>query len=208
MAPPPGRRSHPPVTRRLLLAAFVVLALPGQASARSCAKTAKVVEGEVARVDMMTGQPLPGAVTTLKRARRHVYSIAGGATIAFQGVTYEFSGEAMLSLGCYGESAKAGAIFPSVTFAGDGVEVTSKAGKPGAVANQAGFAHAHARAAMTFTASASSPHQLTVKKPADAPGKLQVTPYAGPKKGTCRYVVRSASLDAEADSARYDGRSA
>jgi len=188
----------------LALAAASVLALaPGNA----CAQTAVVTDGHIHRIDPQTDALMPAPVKTLKRRVLHAYRAGeDGGTFRFQDVRYELEPGTMVVLGCYGESKAAGARWPRVAVFEGGLRVTSEQGAPGAVSNGAGMAHAMSRAAMTFTATADGYHGLRVQKSRSAPGKLQVTPYAGPRKGTCRYVTGSASLDAEEDRALYDGR--
>jgi hypothetical protein len=175
----------------------------------TCDKSAAVVSGTVVAIDTATRARQEGALQQLRRGAKRPYAVSGGpATIEFQGVSYELAADSEFLLGCFGESKAAGARFPRVVLAAGRVEVTTVAGRTGAVSNGAAMVNPEKRIAMTFTVRAPSYHRLRASKDRDAPGRLAVTPYAGPRKGTCRYVQASASLDAEADTARYDGKRA
>lgn len=175
----------------------------------SCDKTAAVESGTVLAIDTTTGVPVEGAVQELRRGRGHPYAVAGGpATVDFQGVRYELADGSEFLLGCFGESKAAGARFPRLVLGKGRAEATTAEGKTGAVSNGAGMVNPQQRIAMTFKVKAPSYAHLRATKEREAPGRLAVTPYAGPRKGTCRYVKVSASLDAEADTARYDGKRA
>jgi hypothetical protein len=194
------------------IAATLVL-LPAQVPAAdgggSCDKTAAVASGTVVAIDPATGTRLQDALQELRRGARRPYAVSGGpATIEFQGVSYELAADSEFLLGCFGESKAVGARFPRLVLGSGRAEVTTAEGRTGAVSNGAAMVNPEKRIAMTFTVRAPSYLRLKASKDRDAPGRLAVTPYAGPRKGTCRYVKASASLDAEADTARYDGKRA
>jgi hypothetical protein len=174
----------------------------------SCDKTAAVAAGTVLAIDTTTGRTIEGAVEELRRGRTHPYAVTGGpATVLFQGVRYRLAADSQFLLGCYGETKAVGARFPRLVLGAGRATVTTAKGKTGAVSNAAAMVNPKTRIAMTFVVKAASYSQLRVTKDPRAPGQVAVTPYAGPRKGTCRYVKASAALDAEADTARYDGRS-
>ena len=200
--------------RAAILAAAPILAVlaasPSWADAGgTCDRTAAVGSGSIVAIDTDTGVPGGGPVQALRRGRNHPYQVVDGpATVMFQGVRYELAQGSQFLLGCFGESKAVGARFPRVFLGRGHAEVRTARGRTGAVSNVAAMVNPERRIAMTFEVEASSPTRLRVTKPREASGRVAVTPYAGPRKGTCRYVKASASLDAEADTARYDGRAA
>jgi hypothetical protein len=185
-----------------------VAAVPaGADNGGSCDRTAAVTAGTVVAIDTTTGRPVEGAVQELRRGRTHPYAVTGGpAAVVFQGVRYRLAAGSQFLLGCYGESRAVGARFPRLVLGAGRATVTTAEGRTGAVSNAAAMVNPKTRIAMTFVVEAHSFSQLRVTKDPRATGLVAVTPYAGPRKGTCRYVKASAALDAEADTALYDGR--
>jgi hypothetical protein len=196
----------------LLIAATAGLLAGAPASADtggSCDGTAAVTGGTVVAIDTTTGRPVDGALQELRRGRTHPYAVTGGpATVVFQGVRYRLAADSQFLLACYGETRAVGARFPRLVLGAGRATVTTAEGRTGAVSNAAAMVNPKTRIAMTFVVSALSYSHLRVTKDPRAAGRVAVTPYAGPRKGTCRYVTASAALDAEADTARYDGRRA
>jgi hypothetical protein len=164
-----------------------------------------VTAGSVIALDAQTGQPSGEPVTTLHRGRSHVYAVSAAATLVFQGVRYELAHGSQFVIGCFGETKGAKARFPRLALGVGRVIVTTVEGTPGAASNAAAMVNPQSREAMTFTVRAKSYWRLVATKRRSAPGRLAVTPYAGPRKGTCRYVRATAALDAKADTASYDG---
>jgi hypothetical protein len=192
----------------LAVTVAALVAAPARAdTGGSCDTTAAVAAGTVLAIDTTTGRPVEGAVQELRRGRTHPYAVTGGsAVIVFQGVRYRLAADSQFLLACYGESRAVGARFPRLVLGAGRATVTTAEGRTGAVSNAAAMVNPKTRIAMTFVVTAPSYTQLRVTKDPRAPGRVAVTPYAGPRKGTCRYVKASAALDAEADTARYDGR--
>jgi hypothetical protein len=204
------RRLRPCAAATVALLAATLAAVPaGADSGGSCDETAAVVSGTIVAIDPATGVRREDALQELRRGARRPYAVSGEpATIEFQGVRYELATDSEFLLGCFGESKAVGARFPRVVLGAGRAKVTTAEGRTGAVSNAAALVNPEKRIAITFTVRAPSYHRLKARKDRDEPGRLAVTPYAGPRKGTCRYVEASASLDAEADTARYDGRRA
>jgi hypothetical protein len=185
-----------------------VLSFPAGAEAaggNACDTSARVTAGSVVALDARTGRPSGEPVTTLRRGRTHPYTVSASATLVFQGVHYELARSSQFVLGCFGETKGAKARFPRLTLGVGRVTVTTAEGTPGAVSNGAAMASPQSRKMMTFSVRAKSYWRLVATKRRSAPGRLTITPYAGPRKGTCRYVRTVAVLDAKTDTASYDG---
>jgi hypothetical protein len=196
--------------RRLLTAATTaaVLVFPAGAEAaggNACDTSARVTAGSAVALDVQTGHPTGEPVARLRRGPIHVYSVSASATLVFQGVRYQLGRGSRFVLGCFGETKGAEARFPRLALGVGRVTVRTAEGTPGAVSNAAAMASPQGRGAMTFTVRARSYWRLAATRRRSAPGRLAITPYAGPRKGTCRYVRSAAALDAKADTASYDG---
>ena len=196
--------------RRILTAATgaAILIFPAgavAAEANACDTSARVTAGSVVALDVRTGHPTGDPVTTLRRGRTHAYTVSASATLVFQGVHYELANGSQFVLGCFGETKGAKARFPRLALGVGRVTVTTAEGAPGAVSNAAAMVNPQSRETMTFTVRAKSYWRLVAIKRRSAPGRLAITPYAGPRKGSCRYVRTVAVLDAKADTASYDG---
>jgi hypothetical protein len=193
-----------------MLAALVAASsTAGAASDGSCGRTAAVESGTIVAIDPATGELRERALTGLRRGRTHPYAVSGGpAAVVFQGVRYEIAGGGQFLLECFGEVKGEPARFPRLVLGQGRVKATTANGKTGAVSNGAGMVGPQLRIAMRFVVKAGRYTRLSVTKDARAPGRLTVTPYAGPRKGTCRYVKASAVLDLGSDTARYDGKRA
>jgi len=175
----------------------------------TCDKAAAVASGSILAIDTRTGLADGAPMEALRRGRDRPYHVVEGpATVVFQGVRYELAQGSQFLLGCFGESKAVGARFPRLVLGKGHVTVRTARSRTGAVSNGAAMVNPERRIAMTFNVGARSYTRLRVTKERDAPGRVAVTPYAGPRKGTCRYVKASAALNAEADTARYDGRRA
>jgi hypothetical protein len=192
-----------------LSAAFLFPGTAVAAGGNACKKQATVTEGVVVAIDTQTAQPGTEPVTTLRREAGSVYAVPSDqrATVVFQGVTYKLSPKSEFMLGCFGENRNDGARFPRVVLGKGKVTVETTKTKPGAVSNQAGMAGPVGRPAMAFTVTAVDFAHMTVTVKKATGDQVNITPYAGKRKGTCRHITRSATLDAEKDTAVYDGGS-
>jgi hypothetical protein len=215
------------MARTLALAAALLVTAAGAAPAQAkvCAKTAKLVSGTVVIPGYDEPQPptpenpMPSpyptrnpakdrTVTHLRRGEPYLVPRGKRAVLVMQGVRYRLGPDSEFLLACFGRSRAQGGIHPRVSLASGSAEVTAKAGKPGAVSTGMGmvdpFADGAARFRVRITGDEERP-TVTMKR-TRGPAKLNVTPYAGPRAGTCRQVV-SARFVATQDGARvyYDG---
>ena len=172
-------RCHGAITYTAVIptvAAALALVAAATASADgggSCNKTAAVRSGTVLAIDTTTGLPVEGALQQLRRGRNHPYSVTGGsASVVFQGVRYELAEGSSFLLGCFGESRAVRARFPRLVLGGGRVEVTTAAGRTGAVSNAAAMVNPRERIAMTFRVKARSYTHLKARKDRAAPGRL------------------------------------
>lgn len=171
------------------LAAGALLVPAGAASAaRSCDSKAKLVSGKLHRLD--NGNHAEKGATIRRgppfRAERK-------AKIRFQDATFKAARGAEFTLSCFGESAAEGAIYPSLWLWRKQAKVIAPAGRPGAIITNEAMAGPVGKAAM----------QIVVKRRRKSPtssfgrtwvdrvkgrGYVNLTPYVGPRPGTCRYV--------------------
>ena len=181
---------------------------PTPVKGQECTRAADVQEGAVARLTTGTvgddGKLVfDDRVAHLKGGK--VYIVVKDATIAYHGVTYTAQADTIFLLTCFGESARAGAIFPSIDLLTGVLSAHAREGKPGAiVANEAMWGPA-GRQDISFRVSRTAkgdpspveifsggPETLSfgtskVAKTA-GDGYLNVTPYVGPRPGSCRHA--------------------
>jgi hypothetical protein len=171
-----------------LFAILLVLAPAGSASANSCKSTAELRSGELHRLG-------PGTRfekgDTLRRP--HAYEAQRKSKIRFQGVTYVVAPDSWFALGCFGHSLAQGVIYPSMTLHKGQVKMISSGGKPGSVVTNEAMADPFADRGMRI---------VVKRRPKKDPlmfgktwvdkvkgrGYVNLTPYVGPRSGTCRQV--------------------
>jgi hypothetical protein len=169
------------------LAAAALLAPASAASAGDCHNTAKLASGELSRLD--DGRHLEKGATI---RRGPPYKAERKSKIRFQGATFKVADGSEMTLSCFGESAAEGAIHPSVWLWKGQVKVIAAAGRPGAIITNEAMAGPIAHGAI----------RIVVKRRRKSPtsnfgrtwvdrvkgGEVNLTPYVGPRPGTCRYV--------------------
>ena len=207
----------------LVAAAPLLVAAPtAEARTKICAKTAKVISGSVV-VPGYDDPVAPGGHATpnsakdvpVKRLSRTAveYAVPAGksAVVAVQGVRFRLSQEANFRYGCFGHSPAQGALYPRIALNRGKVVATTRAGRPGAVSTGMGMADPFADAAMTFEVKAGGRPEypvVTMRRTA-GDGKVNVTPYAGPRPGTCRQVGTARfAFTKKGPRVYYDGRRA
>ena len=191
-----------------LLALSVALIAPSSAHAleEKCKKTATVESGDVLHHESFeAAEPLSGA--TIRR-RSGFYRAESTVKLDYADNAYTIEPGSIFKIVCYGRSVKTGMTLPALDLLKGEAKVKTAAGKPGGVVTTEGLIDPREDPTMTFTVSRklakagepstdallawfagyiSAPLGTTT---VDTNGKpdVGVTPYVGPKPGTCRYV--------------------
>ena len=200
------------VTRRPLVAAAVtaaaLLALPAAAHA-ACPKMTGEVDEPEAVLDFsadseLVGGPLEGGKVHFPG---HFYEATGAIVLEVLGNEYSISKGAVFKLTCYGSSAADKNLKPALMLMHGKVRVKTGAKKPGGVVTPEGLIDPRTDPTMTFSVerkirtkadldaildwfaeNTSQPKGTTKAKAPKGGPIIGVTPYVGPRSGTCRYV--------------------
>lgn len=170
------------------LALVFLLAPAAAAGAKTCKSTAELRSGELHRLGPGTQY---GKGDTLRRP--HAYEARRKSKIRFQGVTFKLARGSWFALGCFGHSVAQGAIFPSVTLHKGQVKMISSRGAPGSVVTNEAMADPFADRGMRIVVKRrpkNDPLRLgkTWVDKVKGSGYVNLTPYVGPRPGTCRQV--------------------
>jgi hypothetical protein len=191
-----------------------LLALPASAHAATCTREATVTSGAAnvvhySAADLQAGETEGKVLSgdTIKR-RDGFYKSTGAVKLSYAGNTYRIENGAIFKLGCYGRSVKQGAILPAVELLKGEVQAKTAQKKPGGIVTTEALLDPRDDETMEFQvtrtlASGNEPtlDQIsrwfadTISQPkgttrATTDGKpiIGVTPYVGPRRGSCRYV--------------------
>jgi hypothetical protein len=217
-------------TITLALAALAVAAVPATAAKpKQCSRQATVDDGTV--LDMTTAHPGPDGQLTLDQTAvrylkaRHAYTTTATARFAFDGVVYTIERGAVFNLSCFGHSKADGAKFPSLVLHVGEVAVAAKADKPGAVTSNEVMFDPYQSKAISFTVtrtvrgapsfqkiladgpSATRFGVTEVRKLKKAANYLNITPYVGPRSGTCRQAKGGVFSSRKIEDGYYRGSS-
>jgi hypothetical protein len=171
------------------LAILLLLVPAGTTSAaRDCDSKAKLVYGQLARLD--NGNHVEKGATI---RRGPPFKVERKAKIRFQGASFKVDGRSEFSLSCFGESAAEGAIYPSIWLWKGRAKMIAGAGRPGALVTNEAMAGPVGKAAIQIVAkrrpkSPTSRFGRTWVDRVKGKGYVNLTPYVGPRPGTCRYV--------------------
>ena len=135
------------------------------------------------------------------------------AVVTVQGVTFRIGSNTEFTYGCFGHSQAEGPRWPRIELLGSGtVTVSNRGGSAGAVSTPAGLINPVATAASKFSVRFSELTSRSVTRVARLAGpseSINVTPYVGPRPGSCRHVNTSVlTVTRRGGSAVYDGRRA
>ena len=135
------------------------------------------------------------------------------AVVSVQGVTFRIGPNTKFTYGCFGHSQAEGPRWPRIDVLESGkVTVTDRAGSAGAVSTPAGLIGPVATAASKFVVRYSALASRSVTSIARLAGpseSINITPYVGPRPGTCRHVNTSVlTVKGRGGSAVYDGHRA
>lgn len=201
----------------LTLGIAVAGSAAGSAGALPCAKTAKIIahqgSGTVQFYDQhhTSGATLHGSTLT----RTHAYRLEGEhITLLFGSNHFKVSNGSIVALGCSGDAAGDRAVMPMLRTLVGTITVTTTATRHGSVATEEGLfgmvagnhtpLHYTVKRITTkkslssidiakwFGDYVSQPNGTSTVKSTNRP-KMNVTPYVGPHRGTCR-AVRAAKL--------------
>jgi hypothetical protein len=164
-----------------------------------CAKTARIVSSHGAGKITVYGQRHPSGDTFGKKVlhRHNAYELSGKRiTLEFGTNHYQLSDGSIFMLNCSGESVSEPAIMPSLIVLRGKIRVHTTKSRNGSVYTE--------EALFGPLAGSNKPMKLWFANVVDQPqgtsrgvtttsSKLNVTPYVGPKQGTCR-AVQSAKL--------------
>ena len=201
------------MTRRTTILAAVLgaaLLAPSAAHAKPCPKLTATVDDPAAIVDYNQKSPDGGAPTGGKlRYPGHFFDATDDVVVKVKGNTYSVSGGSTFKFSCYGKSKADRHLKPSLDLLRGEVDVKSGAADPGAVLTHEGLFDPRNDPTMTFTIrrTLTSDAELTVADrmnwfanflsqrlgttvaEARKSGPIVgVTPYVGPRRGSCRYV--------------------
>ncbi len=170
--------------------AIAALLLPATAAsaAKECNQRAKLVSGKLSR---LTDDEHFEARAEILRGRP--FHADTDAEIRFQEVVYELRKGSEFILGCFGHTPQQGAIYPRIDLHKGHAKLTAKDGHPGAISTNEAMADPFAdkgmRIVVTRDPRNSNPlFGVTKVDQAKGGGYVNVTPYVGPKPGTCRQV--------------------
>lgn len=204
-----------------LLPLSLVTSGSASATTRQCATSATIVRqsstGSLIWYDAKKSRNgSPYRARTLPRGGARWWELHGGRTLTltFGGDRFNLSGNAIFALTCSGVSKAQGAIMPTITVLQGTIVVHTTRTVLGAVfAEEALVGPVTSNPAMTYTVTRTTnkknltPNQKfswlanytnqpagTLTTKSDSAGKLiNVTPYVGPRIGSCRHV-KSAQL--------------
>ena len=173
-----------------LLVLLALLVPAASAGAKTCKKTAELRSGELHRL---------GAGTQFEKGdtlrRPQAYEAERKSKVRFQGVTFVVADGSWFALGCFGHTVAQGAIYPSMTLHKGQVKMISSAGKPGSVVTNEAMADPFADRGMRIVVKRRPKNDdspLAVGKTwvdkVKGSGYVNLTPYVGPRPGTCRQV--------------------
>jgi hypothetical protein len=192
-----------------LLALAVTLLAPASAQAleEKCKKTATVESGDVLHhTTFEDSAPLSG--DTIAR-RSGFYRAASTVKLDYADNAYTIEKGAIFKLVCYGKSVQSGMTLPALDLLKGDVKVKTADKKPGGVITTEALLDPRDDPTMTFEVSRTlsrndadpTPTQIrnwfagfitaprgTSKASTDGKPIIGVTPYVGPKRGSCRYV--------------------
>lgn len=193
-----------------LAVASLTLALAGPAWGKECDREARVTKGTV--LDLTRGHFESNGSFNLDGAK--VDELAGGptyltdgkATLKFQGVTYRMMQETIFRLGCFGHSRAEGAVYPSIYLMMGSASVRAQEGKPGGISTNEALVDPYLSKRGTFRLTRTgkgnpSAAEVLRKGPGvlllgtskarkvRGEGYLNITPYVGPRSGTCRQAT-------------------
>jgi hypothetical protein len=168
------------------LAATCVLVVPAAASAKECGKTAKLASGTLER---LTDEKHLRAGATLRRP--DPFHAERAAKIRFGGVVYKVKRGSEFILACFGHTVQQGAIYPRLSLHKGRAKLIARNGVPGAISTIEAMSDPFADRAMRIvvTRRLTKPNRPFGKTTVDkvhGRGAVNITPYVGPKPGTCR----------------------
>ncbi len=174
------------------VASFAIAALlvpaTGASAAKDCNNRAKLVSGKLSRLtdDRHFQQ---GA----EIGRNVPFHADTDAEIRFQEVVYELRKGSEFILACFGHTVQQGAIYPRVELFKGHAKLIAKDGHPGAISTNEAMADPFADRGMRIVVSRDPRNSnplfgVTKVDQAKGGGYVNVTPYVGPKPGTCRQV--------------------
>lgn len=170
----------------VVLALSALLIPAAGAEARTCAKSGKLVSGEL--VLLTNGHEVQRGATL---RRGNPYEVHKAAVVRFQRVVYELTPGSEFMLACFGHTPKEGAIYPRVHLNKGQATSEAKQGAPGAIDTNEAMADPFADRAMTIHVrrvprGGGSMLGTTTIDRRSSDGFVNVTPYVGRKPGTCR----------------------
>ena len=213
-------------------ALVAALLAPSTARAAQCPKLAADVDDPAAVLDYdvseaaHTGQPLEGGELEGGKVRfpGHFYEAIDDVVVTARGNTYSISKGATFKFGCYGRSPSDRNLKPALALLHGTAVVKTAAGAPGGVLTMEALADPREDATMTYRVkrtltkkgeltlddrlawfgdTISQPRGTTRVKAAKSGPIVGVTPYVGPRSGTCRYVHGARLTSTGVDSKGY-----
>ena len=195
-----------------ILALAIALIAPStvQAAGYKCKKTATVTSGDVLRFTNFAEPGVPISGDTITRGAAF-YRAESKVELDFAGNDYTIAAGTIFMQSCYGRSVKTGMTLPGLDMLKGEMKVKTGAKTPGAIITTEGFYDPRTDYTMTFEVSRTlkkagepGPDQLrdwyagyitapkgTTKVSTDGKPIVGVTPFVGPKRGTCRYVHKA-----------------
>jgi hypothetical protein len=172
----------------VLTAAALLAPAAGASAAKDCKKTAKLASGKLSR--LYDDRHFEKGATL----RRDIpFGADTKAKIRFQGVTYKLRRRSEFALGCFGHTVKQGAIYPRVSLRKGQARLIARTGSPGAISTNEAMADPFADRGMRIAVSrrpknAAGPFGKTWVNRLSGGGYVNLTPYVGKRRGTCRQV--------------------
>ena len=173
------------------VAAASVLVAPATAAAaaaaaKECDKTAKLASGKLER--QTDGKHVQAGATLRRPDPFHAES---AAKIRFDGVVYKVRRGSEFLLACFGHTVQQGAIYPRLSLHKGHAKLFARSGAPGAISTIEAMSDPFADRAMRIVVTRrltkpNRPFGRTVVDKVHGRGSVNITPYVGPKPGTCR----------------------
>ena len=197
-----------------VLGTALLLVPAGGAAAQAqnrCDKNAKLTSGVIE--NKVSGKRLEKG-DRISRESYDLFTAKTKAKVRYQGVVYSLLRGSDFGLGCFGRSVQQGGIYPRLILRKGWVKLIARAGKPGAVSTYEAMADPFADRAMRIIVKRrlkkpSVPYGKTRVNRVRGAGYVNLTPYVGPRPGTCRQVDGGTfASSAGPGRARYRGYSA
>ena len=195
-------------TTGLLVLALLIAPASADAAGYKCKKTATIERGEVLRFTNFAEPGVPVSGDTITRGSAF-FQAASDVKLDLAGNLYTIAEGTIFMPSCYGRSVQTGMTLPGLDMLKGEMKVKTDGDKPGAIITTEGFYDPRTDYTMTFEATrtlhknnaAPTPEQLrswyagfisaplgATRVSTDGKPIVGVTPFVGPKRGTCRYV--------------------